>query len=145
MLHEYSRMELLIGEEGLKRLKNARVAVFGIGGVGSYVTEALARCGIGTLILVDNDQVSLTNLNRQLIALHSTIGQAKTEVMKDRIRDINPEIVVHTYETFFMEDTAELFDFSSYDYVVDAVDTVTAKILLIEMAAAAGTPVISSM
>ena len=145
MLHEYSRMELLIGEEGLKRLKNARVAVFGIGGVGSYVAEALARCGIGTLILVDNDQVSLTNLNRQLIALHSTIGQAKTEVMKDRIRDINPEIVVHTYETFFMEDTAELFDFSSYDYVVDAVDTVTAKLLLIEMAAAAGTPVISSM
>lgn len=145
MLHEYSRMELLIGEEGLKRLKNARVAVFGIGGVGSYVTEALARCGIGTLILVDNDQVSLTNLNRQLIALHSTVGQAKTEVMKDRIRDINPEIVVHTYETFFMEDTAELFDFSSYDYVVDAVDTVTAKLLLIEMAAAAGTPVISSM
>ena len=142
MLHEYSRMELLIGEEGLEKLRNSKVAVFGIGGVGSYVAEALARCGIGTLILVDNDVVSLTNLNRQLIALHSTIGQQKTEVMKNRIRDIDPEIVVHTYETFFSEETAEVFDFSFYDYVVDAV---TAKILLIEMAAAAGTPVISSM
>ena len=113
MLHEYSRMELLTGEEGLRRLRQAKVAVFGIGGVGSYTVEALARCGIGTLILVDNDVVSLTNINRQLIALHSTIGQAKTKVMKERIRDIDPEIVVPTYETFFMEDTAELFDFRS--------------------------------
>lgn len=145
MLHEYSRMELLIGEEGLKKLRNSRVAVFGIGGVGSYVAEALARCGIGTLILADNDRVSLTNLNRQLIALRSTIGQLKTEVMKNRILDIDPEIVVHTYETFFSEETAEVFDFSAYDYVVDAVDTVTAKILLIEIATATGTPVISSM
>lgn len=145
MLHEYSRMELLTGEEGLMRLRNAKVAVFGIGGVGSYVAEALARCGIGTLILVDNDAVSLTNINRQLIALHSTIGQAKTKVMKERIRDIDPDIVVHTYETFFMEDTAELFDFAGYDYVVDAVDTVTAKLLLIEKSYAAGVPVISSM
>lgn len=145
MLHEYSRMELLIGEEGLKKLRNSRVAVFGIGGVGSYVAEALARCGIGTLILVDNDRVSLTNLNRQLIALRSTIGQLKTEVMKNRILDIDPEIVVHTYETFFSEETAEVFDFSAYDYIVDAVDTVTAKILLIEIATATGTPVISSM
>lgn len=145
MLHEYSRMELLTGEEGLKKLRNARVAVFGIGGVGSYVVEALARCGIGTLILVDHDEVSLTNINRQLIALHSTIGQAKTRVMKERIRDIDPDIVVHTYETFFSQETAELFDFPSYDYVVDAVDTVTAKLLLIELAAASGTPVISSM
>lgn len=145
MLHEYSRMELLTGEEGLRRLRQAKVAVFGIGGVGSYTVEALARCGIGTLILVDNDVVSLTNINRQLIALHSTIGQAKTKVMKERIRDIDPEIVVHTYETFFMEDTAELFDFRSYDYVVDAVDTVTAKLLLIEKASEAQVPVISSM
>ena len=145
MLHEYSRMELLIGEEGLKKLRNSRVAVFGIGGVGSYVAEALARCGIGTLILADNDRVSLTNLNRQLIALRSTIGQLKTEVMKNRILDIDPEIVVHTYETFFSEETAEVLDFSAYDYVVDAVDTVTAKILLIEIATATGTPVISSM
>lgn len=145
MLHEYSRMELLTGEEGLMRLRKARVAVFGIGGVGSYTVEALARCGIGTLILVDNDVVSLTNLNRQLIALHSTIGQAKTKVMKERIRDIDPEIVVHTYETFFMEDTADLFDFGSYDYVVDAVDTVAAKLLLIEKASEAQIPVISSM
>lgn len=145
MLHEYSRMELLTGEEGLMRLRKARVAVFGIGGVGSYTVEALARCGIGTLILVDNDVVSLTNLNRQLIALHSTIGQAKTKVMKERIRDIDPEIVVHTYETFFMEDTADLFDFGSYDYVVDAVDTVAAKLLLIEKASETQIPVISSM
>lgn len=145
MLHEYSRMELLTGEEGLKKLKNASVAVFGIGGVGSYTVEALARCGIGRLTLVDNDQVSLTNINRQLIALHSTVGRAKTTVMKERIRDIDPEIVVHTYETFFSQETAELFDFSGYDYVVDAVDTVTAKLLLIELATAAGTPVISSM
>lgn len=145
MLHEYSRMELLTGEEGLRRLRQAKVAVFGIGGVGSYTVEALARCGIGTLILVDNDVVSLTNINRQLIALHSTIGQDKTKVMKERIRDIDPEIVVHTYETFFMEDTAELFDFRSYDYVVDAVDTVTAKLLLIEKASEAQVPVISSM
>lgn len=145
MLHEYSRMELLTGEEGRKKLKNASVAVFGIGGVGSYTVEALARCGIGRLTLVDNDQVSLTNINRQLIALHSTVGRAKTTVMKERIRDIDPEIVVHTYETFFSQETAELFDFSGYDYVVDAVDTVTAKLLLIELATAAGTPVISSM
>lgn len=145
MLHEYSRMELLTGEDGLRRLRQAKVAVFGIGGVGSYTVEALARCGVGTLILVDNDVVSLTNINRQLIALHSTIGQAKTKVMKERIRDIDPEIVVHTYETFFMEDTADLFDFRSYDYVVDAVDTVTAKLLLIEKASGAQVPVISSM
>lgn len=145
MLHEYSRMELLVGAEGLEKLRDSKVAVFGIGGVGSYVAEALARCGVGTLILVDNDQVSLTNLNRQLIALHSTIGQPKTRVMKERIRDIDPDIVVYTYETFFSQETAELFDFSFYDYVVDAVDTVTAKLLLIERADAAGTPVISSM
>ena len=145
MLHEYSRMELLIGEEGLKKLRNSRVAVFGIGGVGSYVAEALARCGIGTLILVDNDRVSLTNLNRQLIALRSTIGQLKTEVMKNRILDIDPEIVVHTYETFFSEETAEVFDFSAYDYIVDAVDTVTAKIALVMKAKEMNIPIISSM
>lgn len=145
MLHEYSRTELLIGEEGLKRLWNSTVAVFGIGGVGSYVVEALARAGVGNLVLVDHDQVSLTNLNRQLIALHSTIGKEKTLVAKERIGDINPEIRVRTFEKFFMPDTESLFDFSEYDYVVDAVDTVTAKLLLISKAKEAGVPVISSM
>lgn len=145
MLHEYSRMELLIGEDAVETLAKSRVAVFGIGGVGSYTAEALARCGVGVITLVDNDVVTLTNLNRQLVALHSTIGKPKTQVMKERIRDIDPDIVVHTYETFFMEDTAELFDFAGYDYVVDAVDTVTAKLLLIEKSYAAGVPVISSM
>lgn len=145
MLHEYSRTELLIGVEGLLNLERAKVAVFGLGGVGSYTAEALARCGVGNLILVDHDKVSITNLNRQIIALHSTVGKLKTEVAKERIRDINPDIVVHTYETFFNADTAHLFDFSSYDYVVDAIDTVTSKLLLIERAKAANTPIISCM
>lgn len=145
MLHEYSRTELLIGEAGVEKLRNSTVAVFGVGGVGSYVVEALARAGVGELILVDHDQVSLTNLNRQLIALHSTIGKEKTLVAKERIRDINPEIKVRTYETFFMPDTENLFDFSEYDYVVDAIDTVTAKLLLIMKAKEAGVPIISCM
>lgn len=122
MLHEYSRMELLVGEQNVEALGKARVAVFGIGGVGSYTAEALARCGVGTITLVDNDVVSLTDLNRQLIALHSTLGRPKTQVMKERIRDIDPDILVNTYETFFGPDTEKLFDFSAYDYVVDAVD-----------------------
>lgn len=145
MLHEYSRTELLIGEDGLSKLAAAKVAVFGIGGVGSYVAEALARCGVGNLVLVDHDKVSLTNLNRQIIALHSTIGKLKTEAAKERIRDINPDIVVHTYETFYSQDTEHLFDFTGYDYVVDAIDTVSAKLLLIERAKAVKTPIISCM
>lgn len=145
MLHEYSRTELLIGEEGLLKLAKAKIAVFGIGGVGSYTVEALARCGVGSLILVDNDKVSVTNLNRQLVALHSTVGRLKTQVAKERIRDIDPDIVVHTYETFYGRETAHLFDFESYDYVVDAIDTVSSKLLLIEQARAAGVPVISCM
>ncbi|MGN0313826.1 MAG: ThiF family adenylyltransferase [Fusicatenibacter sp.] len=145
MLHEYSRTELLIGEEGLLRLRNARVAVFGIGGVGSYVAEALARSGIGTLILVDSDTVSLTNLNRQLLALHSTVGRKKTEVMKERIRDIDPTTKVEIFDVFYNEDTADAFSMEEYDYVVDAIDTVSSKLLLIERAAAQGTPVISCM
>lgn len=145
MLHEYSRTELLIGEDGLSKLAAAKVAVFGIGGVGSYVAEALARCGVGNLVLVDHDKVSLTNLNRQIIALHSTIGKLKTEAAKERIRDINPDIVVHTYETFYSQDTEHLFDFTGYDYVVDAIDTVSAKLLLIEHAKAVKTPIISCM
>ena len=145
MLHEYSRMELLVGEQNVEALGKARVAVFGIGGVGSYTAEALARCGVGTITLVDNDVVSLTDLNRQLIALHSTLGRPKTQVMKERIRDIDPDILVNTYETFFGSDTEKLFDFSAYDYVVDAVDTVSAKLLLIQRCRDAGTKIISCM
>lgn len=145
MLNEFSRMELLIGEEGANRLSGAKVAVFGLGGVGSYTVEALARCGIGSLTLVDHDRVSLTNINRQLYALHSTVGKTKIQVAKERIRDINQDILVHTYETFYGEDTKDMFDFSAYDYIIDAIDTVTAKLLLIEEAKKCGTPVISCM
>lgn len=145
MLHEYSRTELLIGEDGLKRLGQAKIIVFGIGGVGSYVVEGLARCGVGALTLVDNDCVSVTNINRQLIALHSTVGRPKTDVAKERVRDIDPDILVHTYETFYGEQTKELFDLKEYDYVVDAIDTVSSKLLLIEEAYRAGTRIISCM
>ena len=145
MLHEYSRMELLIGEDAVETLAKSRVAVFGIGGVGSYTAEALARCGVGVITLVDNVVVTLTNLNRQLVALHSTIGKPKTQVMKERIRDIDPHILVNTYETFFSPETEKIFDFSAYDYVVDAIDTVSAKLLLIEKAKAAETQIISCM
>ena len=145
MLHEYSRTELLIGETGMDRLAKAKIAVFGIGGVGSYVVEALARCGVGNLTLVDNDTVAITNLNRQLIALHSTIGMAKTQAAKDRIHDIDPDILVHTYETFYGPQTKDLINLADYDYVVDAIDTVTSKLLLIEEAKKTGTPIISCM
>lgn len=145
MLQEYSRMVSLVGEEMVKELGKARVAVFGLGGVGSYVAEALARCGIGVLTLVDHDVVSVTNINRQLIALHSTLGKPKTQVMKERICDIDSEILVHTYETFFNQETQQLFDFQTYDYVVDAIDTVSSKLLLIEKCKEAGTEIISCM
>lgn len=145
MLHAFSRSEGLLGTEGLRTLANAKVAVFGIGGVGSYVVEALARAGVGNLILVDNDTVSITNLNRQLVALRSTIGKKKVQVAKERIMDINEDAVVHTYDTFFGLETAGLFDFASYDYIVDAVDTVSAKILLIEKAKEFQIPIISCM
>lgn len=145
MLNEFSRMEILLGRKEMNRLAGARIAVFGLGGVGSYVAEALARCGVGSLTLVDNDTISVTNINRQLYALHSTVGQAKTQVAKRRIRDINEEILVNTYETFFNEDTKGMFDFSSFDYIVDAIDTVTSKLLIIEMAKACNKPVISCM
>ena len=145
MAHEFSRTELLIGEDGLKRLGQAKIIVFGIGGVGSYVVEGLARCGVGALTLVDNDCVSVTNINRQLIALHSTVGRPKTDVAKERVRDIDPDILVHTYETFYGEQTKELFDLKEYDYVVDAIDTVSSKLLLIEEAYRAGTRIISCM
>ncbi|MCR4821478.1 MAG: tRNA threonylcarbamoyladenosine dehydratase [Treponema sp.] len=145
MLNEFSRTEILLGEGAISALKAARVAVFGIGGVGSYVAEALARSGVGALDLIDNDTVSLTNINRQLIALHSTIGKAKVDVMKERIADINPECNVKSFQCFFLPETKELFDFSDYDYVVDAVDTVSAKIQLIVQAKEASVPIISCM
>lgn len=145
MQEQLSRTELLIGRDGLERLKNARVAVFGIGGVGGYVVEALARSGVGAFTLVDSDRVSLSNLNRQIIATRETIGQYKTEVMKQRILSICPETEVETCQCFYLPETRDQFDFTRYDYVVDAVDTVTAKIDLVLRAKETGVPVISSM
>jgi tRNA A37 threonylcarbamoyladenosine dehydratase len=142
---EFGRTEILIGATGISLLAKARVAVFGLGGVGSYTVEALARCGIGSLTLVDHDVISASNINRQLFALHSTVGKFKTEVAKARIRDIDSDILVHTYQTFYNEETADLFDFKSYDYIVDAIDTVSSKLLLIENAKKAGVPIICSM
>lgn len=145
MINEYSRTELLIGLEGMERLRGASVLVFGVGGVGSHCIEALARSGIGHLILVDNDTVSLTNINRQSIALHGTVGQYKTKVMKEKIRDIDPAIRVDTYETFVLPDNVETVFREQPDYVIDAIDTVTAKLAVIEYAQERGIPVISSM
>lgn len=145
MQEQLSRTELLIGRDGLERLKNARVAVFGIGGVGGYVVEALARSGVGAFTLVDSDRVSQSNLNRQIIATRETIGQYKTEVMKQRILSICPETEVETCQCFYLPETRDQFDFTRYDYVVDAVDTVTAKIDLVLRAKETGVPVISSM
>lgn len=145
MINEFSRSALLLGDDGIEKLKKARVAVFGVGGVGSYAVEALARSGVGALDLIDDDVVSLTNINRQLIALHSTIGRAKTEVAAERIADINPECRVRTYRTFFTPETAAEFDFSEYDYIIDAIDTVSGKIALAVQAQEAGVPIISAM
>lgn len=142
---QFSRTALLLGDEGIEKLKNSRVAVFGVGGVGGYVVEALTRSGVGTLDLVDKDIVSLSNINRQIIALHSTVGQLKTEVAAARAKDINPNIVVHTHNVFYLPETAQDFDFYAYDYVVDAIDTVSGKIALVEQAKASNTPIISSM
>ncbi|MCI8331889.1 MAG: tRNA threonylcarbamoyladenosine dehydratase [Clostridiales bacterium] len=139
------RSERLFGKEGIERLGRSRVAVFGLGGVGGYVVEALARSGVGTLDLIDNDTVSITNLNRQIIALHSTLGQKKTEAAAQRVLDINPEITLHLHDCFFLPETAETFDFTAYDYVVDAIDTVKGKIALAVQAEKAGTPILSSM
>lgn len=145
MLDQFSRTELLLGNENMIRLKNARVAIFGIGGVGGYTTEALARSGVGTLDLIDDDRVCLTNINRQIYATRRTVGRYKVDVAEERILEINPEANVNTYKTFYMPDTAAEFDFSAYDYVVDAIDTVTGKLMLVEQADHAGTPIISSM
>ncbi len=145
MLNRFSRTQLLYGEETMGRLASSRVAVFGIGGVGGYVVEALARSGIGALDLIDDDKVCLTNINRQIIATSSTVGKYKVDVAKERILDINPDCEVRTYKTFFLPETQDQFDFKEYDYVVDAIDTVSGKIAIVEKAKEAGVPVISSM
>jgi len=145
MLNQFSRTELLLGRNVMEKLFGARVAVFGLGGVGGYTVEALARSGIGTLDLIDDDKICLTNLNRQIYALRNTVGRYKTDVARERIALINPDAKVNTYRTFYMPQTADQFDFSQYDYVVDAIDTVTGKIALVEQAERAGTPIISCM
>lgn len=145
MCDQFSRTELLLGEKAMKKLAHSRVAVFGIGGVGGYVCEALVRSGVGAFDLIDKDTVCLSNLNRQIIALHSTIGKYKTEVMKDRMLDINPDVQVQIHNCFFLPENADQFPFEEYDYIVDAVDTVTAKLALAEKAKAANVPIISSM
>lgn len=145
MLNQFSRTELLIGKEGLEKLSASRVAVFGIGGVGGHTVEALVRTGIGTIDIIDNDKVALTNINRQIYALHSTLGKYKVDAAKDRILDINPNIIVNSYKIFYNTETANEFDFNNYDYIVDAIDTVSSKIELIVQAEKTGTPIISSM
>lgn len=142
---QFSRSKLLFGEDAMERLKNARVAVFGIGGVGGYTAEALVRGGVGTLDLIDSDTVSITNINRQILATHSTVGKLKVEVAKERLLDINPNVVVNTYPVFYTPETADQFDFAQYDYIVDAIDTVTGKLCLAERAFAVSTPIISCM
>lgn len=145
MLYQFSRTQLIFGKDAMEVLAGARVAVFGIGGVGGYTVEALARSGVGALDLIDNDEVCLTNINRQIFALNSTVGRYKVDVAKERIMDINPECKVTAHKVFYMPDTSEQFDFTQYDYIVDAIDTVTGKLEIIEQAKKAGVPVISSM
>ena len=145
MIEQFSRTEILLGEAAMERLYRARVAVFGVGGVGGYVVEALARCGVGQLDLCDSDTVSISNINRQILATHSTVGQLKVEAARKRIMDINPACEVRTYPFFYLPDTADRFDFSQYDYIVDAIDTVTGKLALVERAHEAQVPIICSM
>lgn len=145
MLTQFSRTELLFGKEAMEKLAHSRVAVFGIGGVGGYVCEALVRSGVGAFDLIDDDKVCLTNLNRQIIATRSTVGRYKTDVMMERMKDINPDVEVQVHKCFFLPENADSFPFQDYDYVVDAVDTVTAKISLVMKAQEAGVPIISSM
>ena len=145
MKEQFLRTAMLLGEEAVARLQKARVAVFGIGGVGGYTVEALARAGIGQLDLIDNDDVSRSNINRQLLATHSTVGMAKVEAARARILDINPDCIVRTHQVFYTPETADRFDFKDYDYIVDAIDTVTGKLALVERAAEAGTPIICCM
>ena len=142
---QFSRTQLLLGEEALDKLKNARVAVFGVGGVGGYVCEALVRSGIGAFDLIDSDEVCLSNLNRQIIATRSSVGRYKVDVMKERMLDINPDVDVRVYKCFFLPENADEFPFAEYDYVIDAVDTVTAKIELVMKCQKENVPIISSM
>lgn len=145
MLDRFSRTQLVFGKEAMDRLEGSRVAVFGVGGVGGYTVEALARSGVGAIDIIDDDKVCLTNINRQIIATTKTVGKYKVDVAKERIEEINPDCKVTAFRTFYMPETADQFDFTQYDYVVDAIDTVTGKIALIENAKKAGTPIISSM
>ena len=145
MLNQFSRTQLIYGAEALEKLKNSRVAVFGVGGVGGYTVEALARSGVGALDLIDDDRVCLTNINRQILATHKSLGQYKVDVAAERVADINPNCRVRTYKTTFLPETQDRFDFTAYDYIVDAIDTVTGKIGLVVAAKEAGTPIISSM
>lgn len=145
MLNQYSRTELLFGREAMEKLRHARVAVFGIGGVGGYTVEALVRSGIGAVDLIDDDKVCLTNINRQIYATRKTIGQYKVDVAAERIAEIDPQIQVTVHKTFYTPQTADHFDFTAYDYIVDAIDTVTGKLELVQQAYTAGTPIISSM
>ena len=145
MKEQFERTSLLIGEEAISKLNNSKVLIFGVGGVGGYVAEALARTGVGSITIVDKDTVSESNINRQIIALHSTVGRDKVDVLKERMLDINPELQVDARKCFFLPDNAHEFDFSQYDYIVDAVDTVTAKLQIIMQAKEAGVPVISAM
>ncbi len=142
---QFSRTRLLLGDDGIEKLKNARVAVFGVGGVGGYAVEALARAGVGALDLIDNDTVACSNLNRQIIATHDTIGKLKVDVAADRVHAINPDCTVRVYRTFYLPENKDQFDFSQYDYVVDAIDTVSGKIALVLQAKEAGVPIISAM
>ena len=144
-MNPFSRTQFLLGSEAMEKLKKARVAVFGLGGVGGYVAEALARSGVGALELVDHDTISLTNLNRQILATHDTVGRFKAEVAAERVKAINPDMDARAIKTFYLPETAHQFDFTRYDYVVDAIDTVTGKLMLVQAAQAAGTPIISSM
>ena len=145
MHEQFLRTQMLLGTDALKRLQKARVAVFGIGGVGGYTVEALARSGIGQLDLIDSDCVSVSNINRQILATHSTVGMRKVEAAKQRILDINPACIVRTHAVFYTPETADQFDFTQYDYIVDAIDTVTGKLALVERANAAGTPIVCCM
>lgn len=145
MQEAFSRTGLLLGQEAMDKLKHSRVAVFGLGGVGGYAVEALARCGVGALDLIDHDTISVSNLNRQILATTQTVGRLKAEVAAERVRSINPEAVVHALPIFYLPQTQDQFDFSQYDYIVDAIDTVSGKLALVEQANAANTPIISSM
>ena len=145
MENQFTRTEMLIGSNALEKLSNSRVAVFGIGGVGSYIVEAFARAGIGSIDLIDNDNINITNINRQIIALHSTIGKDKVSVAKERILDINPKCSVRTFKTFFSPETSNSFNFAEYDYIVDAIDSVTGKLELITKAQSANISIISCL